>query len=317
MSSDKKKKIFTIMIIPHSERSTLSISIPLWIFQAIGIGLIISFSTLLIFANTYQNQKVELAEYKMKAEEYDLLRGQMDYFAKETEMIQERMKTLKKLDSDIRDLIKDDPAIEKLEDDHTILQAYNEKDDDDLFRIASMGGSFEISSNPTTIREHMNLDIANMNEEVEIRETSLEDLKSGVEERHERLAATPSIWPVNNARITSPFGYRRSPFTGRQEFHRGIDLANSYGAPIYATHDGVVSFSGYRGGYGWTIVISNDQGFSTLYAHNSTNLVSVGKRVSKGDLIARIGTSGSTTGPHVHYEVEVNGRLVNPREYMY
>lgn len=315
MTSKKRKNLFTVMIIPHSERPTLIFNISLFLVQTLGFLVVVSIVLMMIFSYSYQHMRVELAEYSMKAEEYKLLREQVDFFAKETEMLQEKMKALEKLDTDIRVLMKHDPAIEKLDDTTQIKIAQAVLESNSPY--ASRGGGFQITRNPTTIREQMNADLEMIKNEMDAREDSLTQLRSAVQERHDRLAATPSIWPVRNARITSPFGYRRSPLNFRMEFHSGIDLATNYGAPVYAASDGVVTFSGWRSGYGWTVIISNDYGFTTLYAHNSQLLVKRGTKVSKGDIIAKVGSSGRSTGPHLHYEVWVNGSLVNPKEYLH
>jgi murein DD-endopeptidase MepM/ murein hydrolase activator NlpD len=114
----------------------------------------------------------------------------------------------------------------------------------------------------------------------------------------------PTLRPADG-RVTSGFGTRG----GR---HRGIDIANSFGTPIVATGGGIVTFSGWSGGYGNKVIIDHGLGIQTLYAHNTSNLVQVGQRVSRGDIIARMGSTGNSTGSHVHYEVHVNGRTVNP-----
>ncbi len=327
MESKKRKNLFTIMIIPHSERTTLTFQIPLLLGQIIGFAVVFAFVCLMIFAFSYQNMRTEIAEYSIKAEEYKLLREQMDSMAKETEMMREKMKSLEKLDTDIRDIMKNDLAMAKIKGNETDSgEDYEEKElaatslgsikPDILLATASRSGGFLITRNQTTIREQMNNDLENIKNEIDTREESLTVLKSAVEERQQRLENTPSIWPVNNARITSTFGYRRSPFSNRREFHKGIDLATKYGSPVYATHDGVVTFSGWKSGYGYTIIISNDHGFSTLYAHNSTRLANKGDRINKGDIIARVGNTGRSTGAHLHYEVWVNGSVVNPKEFM-
>ncbi len=116
-------------------------------------------------------------------------------------------------------------------------------------------------------------------------------------------------WPSAARRITSYFGAR-----GRG-WHSGIDIAGPTGTAIYAADSGVVTFSGFSGGYGRTVIIDHGKGSSTLYAHNSSNLVSVGSRVTKGQTIARIGTTGNATGAHVHFEIRINGTAVNPMRY--
>ncbi len=312
------------MIIPHSERTTLTFQIPLLLGQIMGFAIVFAFVCLMIFAFSYQNMRTEISEYSIKAEEYKLLREQLDSVAIETEILRDKMKSLEKLDTDIRDIMKNDPAMAKIKEN---VEDNEEKEittvsmasikPDLLIATASRNGGFLITRNQTTKREQMSSDLEIIQNEIDSREESLMVLKSAVQERQQRLAHTPSIWPVNNAKITSSFGYRRSPFANRREFHKGIDLGTRHGSSVYATCDGIVTFSGWKSGYGYTIIISNDFGFSTLYAHNSSRLVNKGDKVSKGDIIARVGNTGRSTGAHLHYEVRVNGLLTNPKEYMH
>ncbi|MFQ5693507.1 MAG: M23 family metallopeptidase, partial [Nitrospinota bacterium] len=129
------------------------------------------------------------------------------------------------------------------------------------------------------------------------------------------LAHTPSIWPVKGW-VTSGFGRRTSVFTGRKMFHAGIDIVARKGTPILAPADGVVIKSGRESGYGKIIKVRHLQGIVTRYAHNHKNLVRVGQRVRRGQILGTVGSSGRSTGPHLHYEVRVNGVAVNPRLYI-
>ncbi len=129
------------------------------------------------------------------------------------------------------------------------------------------------------------------------------------------LASTPSIWPTKGW-MSSRFGYRVSPFTGKREFHRGIDVATRMSAPIIAPADGIVSFSGRNGGYGRVVVIKHGNGIKTRYAHLKKSLVKKGQHVKRGETIALVGNSGRSTGPHLHYEVHLNNVAVDPLRYI-
>lgn len=127
----------------------------------------------------------------------------------------------------------------------------------------------------------------------------------------------PTLWPVRG-HVSSNFGGRRCPFgSGAWQHHTGIDIPAPTGADIRATGGGTVIFSGWMsGGWGNKVIIDHGNNIRTVYAHNRTNLVTVGQRVERGEVIARVGSSGQTTGPHVHYEVHVNGVAVNPRDFL-
>lgn len=124
------------------------------------------------------------------------------------------------------------------------------------------------------------------------------------------------LWPTTSTYITSPFGFRIHPVTGIYTGHTGVDIGAGYGQPVYAAASGkvIISSTAY-GGYGYAVVIDHGSGISTLYGHNSSLNVSVGQNVKKGQVIARIGSTGISTGPHLHFEVRVNGSYVDPMSY--
>jgi murein DD-endopeptidase MepM/ murein hydrolase activator NlpD len=121
------------------------------------------------------------------------------------------------------------------------------------------------------------------------------------------------IWPLRR-RITSPYGMR--VINGRNDFHAGIDIGGPTGTNIVAAESGRVSYSGYMRGYGNVIILSHDRGYSTVYGHNSVNLVKKGQYVTKGNIIGKVGRTGNATGPHLHFEIRLNGKPVNPLSYL-
>lgn len=159
---------------------------------------------------------------------------------------------------------------------------------------------------------------------------SLDKLSRQIERQRERLTAleslmldrklnaqvTPSGWPVDGGWVSSGFGMRADPFTGHQSYHEGVDIASRLGSPVYAMGDGVVSFSGDRQGYGLMVEITHESGLISRYAHTRANLVKEGDRIQKGQTIALVGSSGRSTGPHLHFEVVRNGATVNPSRYL-
>jgi len=126
----------------------------------------------------------------------------------------------------------------------------------------------------------------------------------------------PGGWPIIGGWISSHFGGRSDPFTGQRAFHAGVDFAGPPGSKVIATGPGVVSFSGYKNGYGYVVEITHPTGYLTRYGHNSRNLVREGQTVQKGDSIAVIGSTGRSTGTHVHFEVERDGKVQNPMKYL-
>lgn len=137
-----------------------------------------------------------------------------------------------------------------------------------------------------------------------------------VEQLEKGLASLPSFHPVARMSYTSSFGVRYDPFNGHTAMHAGVDLAGSRGEPIYATADGVVHTAGWGGAYGNMIDIGHGKGIATRYGHLSRLLVRAGDRVKKGEVIGRMGSTGRSTGTHLHYEVRVDGRAVNPMPFL-
>src|SRR5262245_5539225 len=148
------------------------------------------------------------------------------------------------------------------------------------------------------------------------RALSLKDLVDKLEDKHHRLAASPAIWPAHGW-LTSHFGPRISPFTGRRQFHAGIDIAGERGTEIVAPASGRVEFVGDKGPLGHTLLIDHGFGIRTFYGHNDKILVKRGDEVERGQPIALLGNSGRSTGPHLHYTVEVNGKAVDPIDYIF
>ena len=149
---------------------------------------------------------------------------------------------------------------------------------------------------------------------MKLREESLNSLKQELLDKQARLAATPSVWPANG-QVTSPFG--RRGMGGYGEYHPGIDIATPIGTAVVATADGIVVYSQWDdGGYGKLVQIDHGNGIHTLYGHNSAIVVTNGQKVKKGQIIAYSGSTGYSTGPHVHYEIRVNGTVVDPRRFL-
>jgi murein DD-endopeptidase MepM/ murein hydrolase activator NlpD len=130
------------------------------------------------------------------------------------------------------------------------------------------------------------------------------------------VAGLPQFLPASLQYISSGFGYRSDPFSGAGAFHAGLDFRGPYGAPIYAAAKGTISFAGVRSGYGNCIEISHGNGMLTRYAHMSAFRATLGQQVAPGDVIGAIGSSGRSTGPHLHFEVRINDRPVNPRPFL-
>jgi murein DD-endopeptidase MepM/ murein hydrolase activator NlpD len=155
-----------------------------------------------------------------------------------------------------------------------------------------------------------------LEEVLQVLEPQLAMLAESAEDYRSMLWSFPSINPCPEAVLTSGFGYRRSPFTRRWKFHTGLDLAGPVGLPIVAPAPGIVIQAGFDSGYGRSLQIDHGYGLVSRFAHTSKLYVGVGDKVDRGQLIAAVGSSGQVTGPHLHYEVMVNGERVDPMFYI-
>ncbi len=147
------------------------------------------------------------------------------------------------------------------------------------------------------------------------RRDSFESLLEQLDGKRHRLASTPSIWPADGW-VTSGYGYRTSPFTGQRKFHAGIDIAADVGTPVVAPARGKVVMVGRKGPLGKTVILDHGYGIRTTYGHNSRIHVKLGQEVERGERIADVGSTGRSTGPHLHYGVSVNKKSVNPSDYI-
>jgi len=158
--------------------------------------------------------------------------------------------------------------------------------------------------------------LAQLEQRADLRESQLAALENVILTRELKEEIHPEGRPVLSGYISSYFGERADPFDGREAFHKGVDFAGNMGSDVVAVAAGVVTWAGERSGYGKLIEINHGDGYSTRYAHNSRTLVSVGQTVKRGEAIALMGSTGHSTGPHVHFEVLHDGRQVNPLSFI-
>lgn len=322
MSVKDKKGYFTLMIIPHSEGSVYRFRLPRILIQVCGCVL----AGILLFICysywDYERVKSYLPELYQLRETSQRQQGEIENLADQATELQEKLSELDELEIKVRELL--DSTGQK--EDREAVELASRGSDDDAPRkavvmaagpgvtLARGGGDFRREQTPAQIAavaESLN----SIEMQLDTYRENLEEMVSSLEERQAYLEAKPSIWPARG-RITSRYGYRRSPFSGKREFHQGVDVAAPRGTPVVATGAGVVTFAGWRSGYGRTVMINHGYGYKTFYAHNDSIKVKVGQQVSKGQVIAYMGSTGRSTGSHVHYEVHVNGKPTNPANYM-
>jgi len=299
-----KGKHFTIMIIPHSEKKSVVLNVPVYIFKVLSIILVMASVFSIMFIKQYYDYRDE-AKYAQRSKiENKSLTREFASVAKDAIELREKVARIEELDQQIRKEHDFDPTQSYFSKENKLALANDEGSDDKSKVTASSVIAQEAQGAVQVIKESLPL-----------REESLEDLQTKLQERNQELGAIPSIWPTNG-KMASGFGYRKDPFTYRTEFHTGIDISNRSGTPIYATADGKIVHAKYDGGYGNSILINHRNGINTRYGHLSRFAVKYGQEVKKGQLIGYMGTTGRSTGPHLHYEVIINSKTIDPYKYL-
>ncbi len=193
------------------------------------------------------------------------------------------------------------------------------KAEKDLYQLLSLGSREKILEKVDVSdmgsMDMGTVDIQQVQQQIATSMRTVGSIKEYLHKQKNLYMATPRGLPVPGT-VSSPYGSRVNPISGRVELHRGIDVSIPAGTPVLATADGIVSFSGWNGGGGNVVVIEHGHGFSTYYAHNERTTVEVGQQVKRGDVIAYAGSTGKSTGSHVHYEIWRTGRVLNPRDFI-
>ncbi|MDZ7749335.1 MAG: peptidoglycan DD-metalloendopeptidase family protein [Halofilum sp. (in: g-proteobacteria)] len=190
-------------------------------------------------------------------------------------------------------------------------------DEFDFDATPGMGGLLHEADDDSALRaSELSEAIAALGERISDRERQLSVLQDVLMDRELAAKTTPAGEPIGKGWMSSSYGYRKDPFTGKRAWHDGVDFAGREGSPIMAVAGGVVSYAGKRWGYGRLVEITHGNGYVTRYGHNSKITVEEGQIVRRGDKIAEMGSSGRSTGPHVHLEVLKNGEAVNPWKYV-
>jgi murein DD-endopeptidase MepM/ murein hydrolase activator NlpD len=235
--------------------------------------------------------------------------------------IAQQRKQIQALASKINDLKTNILVLNDFEKKVRIIANLEQKEDQD--GIFGMGGSvpedinasLPLSENHTQLLRSMHSQVETVSAASDVQQENFQALLKNLEAKRNLLAATPSIRPVDGW-VTSRFGYRKSPFTNRKEVHKGLDIAARKGTPIIAPADGIITYAASKGLMGNMITLNHGYGMVTRYGHIHKFLKKKGEKVKRGEAIALVGNTGRSTGPHVHYEVHLNGVPVNPEKYI-
>jgi murein DD-endopeptidase MepM/ murein hydrolase activator NlpD len=197
-----------------------------------------------------------------------------------------------------------------------VKMAELDPDEFDFDNNPPVGGPDSGSQFPALEVPELSQLLEDLTQQIDEREQKLIALEGWIMDRQLTAEARPEGRPITKGWLSSYYGMRNHPISGKREMHKGIDFAGKKGSDVVAVASGVVTYSGDRYGYGMMVEIAHGSGYKTRYAHNKENLVQVGDAVQKGQIIAHMGSTGRSTGPHVHFEVLKNGRQVNPIKFI-
>jgi murein DD-endopeptidase MepM/ murein hydrolase activator NlpD len=281
-----RKRFYIMLVARNAEGELLKIPIPLHFVYVFIAGALIGMLTITGMAGSYTRMLVKTQRFNQLRNEKEALKSQYSQLEQIAQQNQLQAQSLSSLAGEVSSLygLKPDPALAEDDPASASLQQFY------ALRMTAMTGAASIGIGMGDTKE-----------------ASLGDWM--------RLAAAPTLWPVQG-HITGSFGERIDPFSGEGAFHRGVDISAEIGTRVVAPADGVVQYADLMNGYGRTVTLDHGNGVTTLYGHLSGFAVSPGETIHRGDTLGYVGSSGRSTGPHLHYEVRIFNTPVNPHKYL-
>ncbi len=306
---DQKNQSYTIMILPNPASKTYRFSISKKALKIVVGSTSFLTVLILVFLVQYALMMNKMWELNSLRQETKTQKVQIQTFAQTIEEIKQQMTRLREFDAKLRVIT--DIGLPK---ERTQLLGMGGTQEPALEDYLNSPAPAE-SGLQKELLHSMKRDLSYLQNEAAQQEVSFQELASAVKTKQSMWASTPSVWPVRGW-LTSGFGNRVSPFTGGVMLHNGIDIATRMETPIMAPAAGIVSYAGYDNGLGKMLKINHGYGIQTVYGHLSKLNTQAGHRVKRGEVIAYVGSTGLSTGPHLHYEVVVNNVPVNPMKYI-
>jgi len=311
--SSRERRFTFLMVYSHGKTRTLSLSLTTILAMCTAVCVLLG--GLGFFVSSYIETCKQNEELNYLEEVAGVQKQQIQQLQEYLEQLSERIKQTELAESETRNMLIKEGLMEQSS---TGIEAVIASRQSALAMASRGGGS---RRNPISVRS-MGSALTFMEQVAAGLEHQVSSLEERVDGLHESAAeavaysrAQPNTYPVYGT-VTSGYGWRRHPISRRNHFHEGIDIAAHYRTPIKVTADGTVTFVGYKVGYGRTVVVSHGYGIETLYSHCSSIAVTTWEKVSRGDTIGYVGSSGSATGPHLHYEVHKNGQAQDPLKFL-
>ncbi len=284
-------KRFSIIVIPESSNRVKRLQVSSGIIKSAVCGGVIVSALFAFFTYSYFSYSVDHNELQRLRVVTSQQRQTLHGLVADLDEVQQQMYSLQETEARVMQLAK----LENVPKEIPIA----------IGGIAEVSSSLEVDSVQRQINK--------LQVEIELRRQSQEGVRNLLNDQVSLHRATPKGWPTKGW-VTSYFGMRESPFTGKRVMHEGLDIAANIGTPVFATADGVVARVKYSAGYGKMIIIDHGYGYRTIFGHNSKIVAKAGHRVKRGDLIAKVGNTGKSTGSHLHYELQLNGVPIDPRK---
>jgi len=298
------KEYINILVFGHKTSKTRHLKIRRKTFKVVlylfGFALL---STTFFFCDYIQVKK-KAFELNRLRQETQTQKSQLHFFSSKIEDLEKQLSKLKDFDKKIRIIANLERGQES-----TPLMGMGGPSPSDIREKMKVG------KDDKGLIQQMKMDVERLQSEAVSREESLSELEKLLETKKDMLTHTPSIWPVMGW-VTSAFGFRTNPFTGLTQMHEGLDISNRVGTMVVAPADGIISDIGSDLAHGRILVVSHGFGMTSRFSHLNKVFVRVGQKVKRGDKIAEVGMTGKSTGPHLHYEVRLNGIPVNPMRYI-
>ncbi|NQU08712.1 MAG: M23 family metallopeptidase [Candidatus Abyssubacteria bacterium] len=300
------RKRWSILIVPNTSEQGYNIGVSAWALKLGALFLFVTFIAVVAFCavrvDAWKRQHIRIVsdlEQEISARDSNL------------DVIEKEFSRLLSLEDKLRAIAGLKPRQTAAEGVGMGGQGGPELSETILYSKDRPGRSFFLLENRSLSADELLREIATVHE-------GFSEILDAFEREQERLSSIPSINPVYSpeAWISSGYGYRKDPITGNRRFHDGIDIVAPRKTPIIAPADGVVTYAGWRDGLGRMIEIRHGYGYRTTYGHNEKLMVKKGAWIKRGDPVALLGSSGRSTGPHLHYEIRINGKLTNPYKYL-
>jgi murein DD-endopeptidase MepM/ murein hydrolase activator NlpD len=287
------KRFYTFIVVPNASSRLHKVRIPvqmMYVLAAIG-G--ISFFVAVGLGFNYARMAFRVADYNILQSENTELKVEKQNLEVSTKKLSSKISNLESISERLTSLIENDTFFKR-------------------FGKSGVGGSKVDYATADILKS---TDIETLKDRTNELETQMQMLQQFAEKRAELIRYTPTIWPVRG-RVGSHFGGRQDPFTGDAEMHLGLDISALWGTPVHSPADALVIYASRKSDYGNLIVLDHGNGVTTRLGHLAGFQVHVGQTVHKNDVVGYVGMTGRTTGPHLHYEVRLNDRPVNPRSYL-